>query len=819
MAPLVFPLLVLAAGILCSPCLDPTSLWIALPLSAVIACARPRLALLTLFIAGAALRALLPDAPPDPGPVAVRLVGTLERRPEWRGPGVYLNVRVLSIDGKEAAGRARLTEFLEEPELIRIFNALDLGRGDRVEILVKLARPPVYRNPGVFDYRRYLERQGVFWTGNVRNPRLITVVSRGWHAPDDVRAWIERRLERRFGNNPDVAGLVAGLTLGRKDAVTPEVEETFKMSGVYHLVVVSGFHFAVVLAAAGWLSRWVTRRRAWRFGVTLAAGLAYALLVEGQTPALRALIMATFIMLSTAMDRGYSPLNAVAASAFVILIWDPSALEDPSFQMTFTAVLAVILLGAPAARWAVERWKARLDGFTDEARDSLLPVEVADWRVSRRLWLELHGLPAWTVTVPWRLVIYGSEGLIVAAAVESVFAVFMVESFHRLAPLSALVNVPAGLVAAFGTCAALATIVLPDAIAWPVVWCAEMLFSGLIRILQASLAIPGATIRVPSAPVWLWAVYGAALVLLFWSVWKRRPFPAVLAGCGVAGTLAVIALADFSPPAPSALTMTVLDVGQGDSILLEFPDGRRMLVDGGGVAAGRFLGLRDDRGFSIGEDVVSAYLFSRRIRRLDAVVLTHAHNDHLDGLFEVVENFKVGEAWLGPNAMTPRYRAFLLRLSMKSIPARWVFAGQATGDIEVLHPPRGWKVRKTARNNDSVVLLVHAGTRTALLTGDLESGLAGAPERVSVLKVPHHGSGGVQLRVAADVRLISVGANNPFGHPASSALPAVRTDQVGAITVRFGPDAVDSHELIEVSSALTRHCPSCKLPGLGFWPL
>ena len=132
----------------------------------------------------------------------------------------------------------------------------------------------------------------------------------------------------------------------------------------------------------------------------------------------------------------------------------------------------------------------------------------------------------------------------------------------------------------------------------------------------------------------------------------------------------VIATVDFSPKAPEDVTLTFLDVGQGDSVLIEFPSGSRMLVDGGGVAAGRFLDLRDESTFSIGENVLLPYLFSRRIRRLDTIVLTHAHHDHMDGLFTILNNFQVGEFWLGRNPMTPRYHDLLDQIQEKQIPIR-----------------------------------------------------------------------------------------------------------------------------------------------------
>jgi len=231
-----------------------------------------------------------------------------------------------------------------------------------------------------------------------------------------------------------------------------------------------------------------------------------------------------------------------------------------------------------------------------------------------------------------------------------------------------------------------------------------------------------------------------------------------------------------------------------------------VLVDSGGVAAGRFLDLREESTFSIGENVVSPYLFSRQIRKLDTVVLTHAHNDHMDGLFSVIENFDVGEIWLGRNPMTSRYRDLINRIQERQIPIRWVTAGQQIGPFTVLHPPFNWIPRKADQNNDSVVLLLDSGHGTALLTGDIENPIP-APAEVDVLKVPHHGSKGVRLRVHAAVRVISVGANNPFGHPSESALPALRTDQLGAITVTMA----GGRRYPTVSTSLTGPCRSCKL--------
>jgi competence protein ComEC len=774
MIPLLPALLALIAGIVSSSHLDARAVLICLPLAVLLGIARKPCALLAVFLAGAGLRSLERPIPPlPPGNEANRVVGTLLQRPDWRGIGVYMDLAVDSVDGQPYSGRARLTEFLDDPELLALFNSLNLHSGDRLEVLVRLRQPSNYRNPGVFDFRRYLERQGIFWTGTIRNARLIT---------DRLRTFVETRLSSPFSEDRATQGLVLGMVLGRKHDLTADVEREFQASGLYHMVVVSGFNLAVIAAAATGISRFLFVRRSIRLVLVVTAALGYSLLVGGQPPVLRAALMVCILVAAKLLDRDYAPLNAITLAAFILLSVDPTSLEDPSFQMTFAAAAAVAGVGMPAARWVLQDRHEKLHDFTNVELDGFLAPEVADWRVARRMFCELHGLPYGVVTLPWQLYRIALEALIVSLTVEMVFVGFMVESFHRLSPISPLLNVPAAFVAAVVTPLGLLLIVTPAPLAGPLSWFVQMLVHVLFAILHVGLSLPYSTLRVPSAPVWLWGLYATGGGIVILGIQQKRRWVCGLGAMLTVGLQLWIITGDFSPAPPRAVTATFLDVGQGDSALIEFPDGRRMLIDGGGVAAGRFLGLQDASTFSIGEDVVSSYLFSRRIRRLDTVVLTHAHNDHLDGLFDVLSNFKVGELWLGRNPMIPAYRALIDLAQKRGVPLRFVVAGQHIGAFTVLHPPAHWRVRRAADNNDSVVLLLQTGRQAALFTGDLELPLPGI-EFVSLLKVAHHGSKGVRMRVRSDVRVISVGASNPFGHPHPSALPALRTDLLGAIEV------------------------------------
>jgi competence protein ComEC len=331
----------------------------------------------------------------------------------------------------------------------------------------------------------------------------------------------------------------------------------------------------------------------------------------------------------------------------------------------------------------------------------------------------------------------------------------------------------------------------------------------ILSVLDAAVrwfaGLHGASYRIPGPSVALMAVFVGFAIALSLAIRMHRKFwwPSS-AAIALVATAIIIATHPLPPRlAPQRLELTVLDVGQGDSLFLSFPHGRTMLVDGGGEL-GNFHSGGMRSGIDVGEDVVSPYLWSRGLKQIDVVALTHAHEDHLGGLPAIFENFHVGQLWVGRDIQSTAYREVLAAARAHGVPIRHLKQGDSFSEDgvsgEVLWPD-DLSEGQSAKNDDSLVMRLTDGTETLLLAGDIERPserkilAEQQPVGVNFLKVAHHGSktsttdpflSAVHPAFAA----ISVGRDNIFGHPSpevtdrleAAGVRVYRTDRDGAIT-------------------------------------
>ena len=721
----------------------------------------------------------------------------------------------------------------------------ELHAGDQVELVAQAKRPPVFRDEGAFDRRAYLATQDIHLVATLRAPELI---HRAAIAPPSAASMLARarsrlreQLDRLFASKPEAAAVLRAMLLGDRSFVERQEAADFQKTGVFHVLVVAGLHVGALAFFLYWLGRKLRLRLVPTMLFTLALLFAYVAVIEQRPPVLRAALMTVAVVLGGFFYRRLEILNSAAMAALLLLVAKPLALRDSSFQLTFLAIGCIAGLALPWLEEKVQPYASGLRGWRDVTRDAAHEPRAAQFRLDLRAamhWLAGR-IPARAGVATQNLFVSGLrftmrawELVVLTIALQAGMLPLMARDFHRItlsAPIANLFAVPlTGVVVPLGFATLAAAVLSPAAgrvLAIPLGWSTEL----LLHIVHWLARFPRWSYRIPGPPLWLIVSFFlvALLLAVFLRIdasWRRPSIRA--AGLALASCSFVIAWFPFAPVrAAGTLEMSVLDVGQGDSILVVSPSGRTMLIDGGGDFAS-FGGQRNG-GVDPGEDAVSAYLWSRGFQKLDVVALTHAHQDHLGGLPAVLENFHVTRLWIGREAAAPTLRRLEEIANARNITIEHESRGSAftwdgvqgkffwpsiDSDTPAPQP----------KNNDSLVLRLQYGDRTLLLPGDAEKdaeremlGDRTAQEfRADVLKVGHHGSknsttpnflAAVQPRWA----IISAGEDNPYGHPsaallerlASAGVRVLRTDRDGAIHVLTDGRAIEVSCFIPCAAA------------------
>jgi len=736
----------------------PLSLWIALAVLGF-ALRRPSgiwIACFSLGVLAAAVRLGLPERP---------LTGVDLERP------VEALVRIEGHwvpDAPDARGATRGESGWSAPaRLLRLKQDIAVTQPP-VDLAVHLPGsedPPPYGS--TLRVKGYLSRSAGFanrtavppgpWRLHVKSRLLLTT-----EEPPGLLAALSGSLRRRVDHAYTASGsathgpgeaLARALLLGDASGLPLAWTRGLRVAGIYHLTSVSGLHVALVAGAVWLLMGWLPRGV--RLVLMLGVVTLYVLLV-GPFPALiRSAVMALLAVLALLVERPPSPANGLAWAVILLVLDSPEVVLAVGFQLTVAATVAILVVAPPLA----ERWRTRLHPWLAAALAASAAVQL--------------------LTMPWAL-----------------------PHFHTVAPLAPLVNLPAvpwiGLalgVSVLWTAAALlspplAAHLLPalDAIAQPFSWPSRtppevwLSFPVLLSPAAAWGIACGCGLLLVARPERRWlrgVVIGLGIALIACCLWEP-----VLAGRGRGPELAV------------------LDVGQGDAILLR--DGRHaILIDGGGW----------DRG-DLGGHVLLPALLGEGISHLDALVMTHPDHDHCGGLVDIAAYLPVREVWMGPGWEPRGCAGQLMSLPGSRVQLLWQGRRAKVGRwrLTVLHPePDG----SAATNDRSLVIRAEVFGRSALLTGDMESWAESRvldccekQTRVDVLKVAHHGSKTSSTEsfldaVSPRLALISAGVKNLYHHPSPAVVDRLRrhgvrilrTDQTGLVLLRFEADGRTHIEL------------------------
>ena len=653
-----------------------------------------------------------------------------------------------------------------------------LGRGMEITTPVQLTHPDPPRNPGAFDYRGYLHRQGIhlLGEGNLRDLRIVSDDFSFRGQLDRLRERLEERLDHLYPLNH--AGLMKGMLLGDRKAVPPEMEEDFRSLGLVHLLAISGLHVGVFVGCLYGILTWsgLTREKAsW---VCLLSLPLYGLLTGAGAPVIRAAVMAGMGLLAVILNRWKDSLSFFGLAALMMLWWNPYQVMEPGFQLSFAVTGALLVATGPLSRRIPTSWPR----FNQLMAVTLI-AEVASFPL---LIYHFHEFPTLSFAV---------NGIIVPVMTALVIPLGMLSLGLGMLHVN------------FGF--------------WPA-WVASKLLSGM----ESLLAFPASWtwFRIPWSPPsgWWMAAYTATVLYLFWA-WSGGGLRRARHG-KVSWILVIVVVIGSLPGGGGGeqeLRITFIDVGQGDATLIETPGGQVILVDGGGTLPWQKEPWQKRRKeFEVGREVLLPYLKYRGIHQVDWMVMTHGDADHIGGLQAVVEELTVAKVLRNPLPPgTDLEEKLLGRLFRQGIPVYISEPGTSWEPepgirLQVLHPPLT-DSKPESDNDASVVLLLTAYGHSVLLPGDLEEW--GEQQildhwqlpRIDVLKVGHHGSrtstGEKWLEtLRPQEAIISAGRENRFGHPAPEVVDRLkahgvriwRTDRHGAIILRIRPQGVKVEPMI-----------------------
>jgi len=721
---------------------------------------------------------LRPHFPPNhifhyAGQGRVNVEGLLYRRPipSPRRTKLYLRVERIYLPDGLIKARGNVLISVKEYQG-------DLQYGDRIRFIAKLSHPRNFNNPGAFNYLRFLACKGIWVTGYLKKDTVIAIIARGKGNAffQLIEAWRNRIRTLLDQSVPtETRGIMKALILGEREEIPEGVKEEFIVAGVAHIIAISGLHMGIIALFIFSLTKWGLR---WSETITLTLNIhklsaaatipplvLYAFIAGARIPTIRAAIMIIIYLISILLDRQRNLYNTLAIAALVILLVSPASLFDVSFQLSFVAVLAILYL--------VPRFSEIIP-----KPHPLLVKDPSIYRTFSGKLIDLAFISLAAMVGTWPLVAYYFNRI----------------SFTGF--LSNLIIVPlVGLIVPLGLITSLAVLICPP-LSSLLATLASIPSWLVIRMVHLFALIPHAShYVVRPTPFEIGLCYLFILYLTNMRRMKRLVPISILLFAAIAGDISYWYIQTHLI---KGLRVTFIDVGQGDSILIEFPRGKRMLVDGGGFY---------DDSFDVGRNVVAPVLWEKKIATLHYLVLTHPHPDHLNGLKFIANSFGVDEFWENGgvcsspsciNLMEIIRRRRIHRVTVHDeSPPRWINGVK----VEVFNPSRpgtmDGKDPWSQTNNRSIVLKITYKNHRFLLTGDIEEETeaqlvhSGKDLRADVLKVPHHGSQSSSTRkfleaVKPSYATFTVGFRNIFNLPNRKVLN--RYEDLGCRILRTDTD-------------------------------
>ncbi|MBI5894399.1 MAG: DNA internalization-related competence protein ComEC/Rec2 [Deltaproteobacteria bacterium] len=654
-----------------------------------------------------------------------------------------------------------------------------LKYGDRIRFISKIHTSRNFGNPGEFDYKWHLEKEGIYAKGYIENERWIVKISGHsqnpfWANIEKIRKGLNDLIDKTASDNK---GIMKALLIGESGEIPKNIKDIFAKTGTSHILAISGLHIGIVAFVIYSLFYKIliqSEKLTLSFNIKKLAAIAsilpilfYGLIAGFPVSTERAVIMVIVFILAVIIDREKDFYNTLAIAGFIILVISPSAIYNISFQLSFASVFAIIYL-MPKFQ-SIYAPSPQSSPLAEEGRSE---GHVQTWFKDKIITGLLVSIVASIGTAP--IVAYHFHRVSIIGILANVIAV----------PLMGFIVVPLELLASF-------IHMFSGGLASFILQTASLVLKISVWVIDIFSKLPYSSIWVTTPTIFEIIIF-YLLVISLVSIKKFR-IAKYAAALLIIALISDYAYRHYRINYNENLKVTFLSIGQGDSSLVEFPHGKRMLIDGGGSQGADF---------DTGERLIAPFLWKNKIKNIDYIVMSHPQSDHFKGLKFIAENFNVKEFWWnGDNAESEEYKDLIRTIEMKNIKKRII----DTSAIDI----NGVKLESLNqlksdidKNNASLVMKITYGDIKFLFTGDIEKqgemGLIkdGRDIKADVLKVPHHGSRTSSTddfikSVSPKIAVMSVGYANQFHFPhkdivgryEKAGVRIMRTDLMGAITI------------------------------------
>jgi competence protein ComEC len=696
----------------------------------------------------------------------IYIQGTLDSEPDIRDTKInyIIEVESVTLNGTthNQSGKILLSTLKSETGGI-------LQYGSKIRFQCQLNLPSGRRNPGGFDYNKYLAKSGISATAFTKsyNIEILEATSGnilkrvGLSLRHSIVNVIDRSLPK------EQAGLLNGMLIGYTDGLSEDVQNAFSDSGLSHIMAVSGANVAFIIIPLIFLFKKL-RFNQKASNIFIMFVLLLFVFITGFSPAvLRAVLMGELMLVGRLIRRETDIFSSIALAAIILLVSNPFNLFDIGFQLSFAATLSLVLFYNNLKRMLSCKF---------------IPVVIVDVLAAT--------LAAQIGTIPITAFYFNKISLI--SFVSNIFVVSVVEIITILGCIMAILGH--------------LSITLSQFIGY----INYNFLSFVLFVTKTSSRVPFAVLKVVTPSFLAITTFYAASIFMLWYKplvnlkLKKRYYAVAL--CTI---VILMLLGNFWP---RNLEIAFIDVGEGDSTLIRTSSGKTVLIDGGG-------GSKTDASSNAGESTVIPFLLDYGVSRIDVVIATHGHDDHIKGLVPIIKDIDVGILVVPDISEMKELEPLMDLAHKKNISVKKCDIGESIEldketKLNVLHPYKGLEIDKSSLNNGSLVLKLVYKNTSVLFTGDIQKEIEDqlikekADLAADVIKIAHHGSAYsttidfIQL-VKPSAAIISVGRNN-FGHPSPDILQRLkgkgiqifRTDESGGVILSTNGEKIEINETI-----------------------